>query len=241
MGVDEPAYILRTTDGGENWKVVYENKTKGMFLDAMDFSNDENGIVVGDPINGQFFIITSSDSGKKWQEIPAQHRPFADSGEACFAASGTNIREVSKSESVFVSGGLRSHIFIKNKKISLPILQGKESTGANSVAIKNRKTLIVVGGDFLQKDLIEGNCAISDDGGETWRKPQASPSGYRSCVEYLSKNKWITCGLNGVDISTDDGINWKKISDEGFNVCRKAKKGNAVYFAGAGKIGKLEQ
>lgn len=35
MGVSEPAYILRTIDGGETWKLVYENKTKGMFLDAM--------------------------------------------------------------------------------------------------------------------------------------------------------------------------------------------------------------
>src|SRR6476660_4572127 len=30
----EPAYILRTTDAGDSWKVVYENKTPGMFLDA---------------------------------------------------------------------------------------------------------------------------------------------------------------------------------------------------------------
>src|SRR5574339_938387 len=29
----KPAYILKTTDGGESWKVVYENLTKGMFLD----------------------------------------------------------------------------------------------------------------------------------------------------------------------------------------------------------------
>src|SRR4051794_808366 len=26
MGVGEPAYILRTVDGGDTWKVVYENK-----------------------------------------------------------------------------------------------------------------------------------------------------------------------------------------------------------------------
>jgi hypothetical protein len=40
MAVDAPAYILKTTDGGETWKVVYENKTKGMFLDAMDFARN---------------------------------------------------------------------------------------------------------------------------------------------------------------------------------------------------------
>src|SRR5689334_13613732 len=37
MAVEEPANILKTVDGGETWKVVYENPTKGMFLDAMEF------------------------------------------------------------------------------------------------------------------------------------------------------------------------------------------------------------
>src|SRR5687767_15448661 len=37
MSVDAPAYILKTIDGGETWKVVFENRTKGMFLDAMEF------------------------------------------------------------------------------------------------------------------------------------------------------------------------------------------------------------
>ena len=37
MGIGEPAYILRTADAGSSWKVVYENKTKGMFLDAWNF------------------------------------------------------------------------------------------------------------------------------------------------------------------------------------------------------------
>jgi hypothetical protein len=59
-------------------------------------------------------------------------------------------------------------------------------------------------------------------------------------VEYIKKDRWITCGLNGVDISEDNGSNWKPISDQSFHVCRKAKKGSIVYFAGGnGKIGKL--
>jgi len=240
MGVAEPAYILRTADGGKTWNLVYENYTKGIFLDAMEFWNQQSGIIIGDPINGRFVIIRTFDGGKTWKNIPEHNNPVADSGEACFASSGTNIRKLNKSESVFVSGGLTSHFFIRDKKILLPLLQGKESTGANSIAIKNEKTMVVVGGDFLQKDSVKGNCAFTNDGGNTWHLPATSPSGYRSCVEYLSKRKWITCGLNGVDITSDDGMNWQKISDESFNVCRKAKKGNAVYFAGNGQIGRLE-
>ena len=242
MGVDEPAYILRTSDGGNSWKVVYKNLAKGMFLDAMAFWNNQTGYAVGDPIDGQFFMVRALKGGKIWQEVPESNRPVADSGEACFAASGTNLRALSTSETVFVSGGLSSHIFLAGKKLSLPMAHGTESEGANSVAVKNTRTWVVVGGDFLHKDSTYGNCAVTFDGGLTWHSPTKPPAGYRSCVEYLSKNKWITCGLTGVDISGDNGMTWEPISDQGFNVCRKAKKGSAVYFAGSGgRIARLQE
>ena len=240
MGVDTPAYILRTTDGGDTWKTVYENNTKGMFLDAMEFWNEESGIVVGDPINNKFYITRTFDGGKTWQEIPPQNYPLADSGEACFASSGTNIRKLNKQEAVFVSGGVKSRMFIRDNRIELPIVQGKETTGANSVAVKNSKIMIVVGGDFTAKDSVGKNCCITIDGGKTFFFPTTPPHGYRSCVEYIDKTQWISCGLNGTDISNDEGKNWNWISRESFNVCRKAKKGKAVFFAGgAGRIGKL--
>ena len=101
MGTGEPAYILKTNDGGESWKVVYENKTKGMFLDAMEFWNEKAGIVIGDPIDGKFFVARTFDGGNSWTSVPEKNRPVADSGEACFAASGTNIRSLDKDEAVF--------------------------------------------------------------------------------------------------------------------------------------------
>ena len=240
MGVGAPAYILRTTDGGDTWKVVYENKEKGMFLDAMEFWNEDSGIVLGDPINNKFFIGRTFDGGASWQSIPDENIPLADSGEACFASSGTNVRALTKKEAVFISGGLRSRLFIRDKKIELPVIQGKETTGANSIAVKNSRTFIIVGGDFTTKDSSTKNCAISTDRGRTFTTPAIPPHGYRSCVEWLYKNKWICCGLNGVDYSKDDGHTWTWISKEGFHVCRKAKKGKAVFFAGSGgRIGKL--
>ena len=240
MGISEPAYILRTSNGGESWNVVFKDTAKGMFLDAIEFWNDRSGIVIGDPIHNRFFIGRTFDGGKTWRSIPGENRPLADSGEACFASSGTNIRKLNKSEAVFITGGLSSHLFIRDKKIKIPILQGYTSAGANSIAVKNKKTMMVVGGDFLAKNATDKNCAITADGGNSWRVPETFPAGYRSCVEYVGKNNWITSGLNGVDISNDDGNNWTPISKESFHVCRKAKKGNAVYFAGNnGKIGKL--
>ncbi len=240
IGIGEPAYILKTVDAGETWKLVYQNKTKGMFLDAMEFWNEQSGIVIGDPIDNKFFIARTFDGGNTWRDIPKQNYPVADSGEACFASSGTNIRALANDEACFITGGLRSRLFIRDKKIDLPILQGKESTGANSIAVKNKKTMIVVGGDFTAPELTLRNCFKTTNGGKTWTAPAQAPHGYRSCVEFLGSSNWMCCGLNGVDYSGDDGKKWYLISDESFHVCRKAKNGKSVFLAGEnGKIGRL--
>ena len=126
MAVDAPAYILKTNDAGETWKVVFEDKTPGMFLDAMEFWNEQAGIVLGDPINSRFFIARTFDGGTTWKEIPDQYKPVADSGEACFAASGTNIRALDRDEAIFISGGTKSRAFIRDQTVQLPLVQGKE-------------------------------------------------------------------------------------------------------------------
>lgn len=239
MGVASPAYILKTTDGGQTWKKVYENRDTSMFMDAMDFFDAQNGMVIGDPLQGKVFIAKTQDAGNTWQTLTGKEHTAA-AGEAFFASSGTNIRMYSKNGFVFASGGKKSSLFMPGLKKDLPLIQGKETTGANSIAIKGKKILIVMGGDFMTKDATTDNCFVSIDGGKTFAAPLVGPHGYRSCVEYLAGKNWIACGLNGVDYSTDEGKNWSWISKESFHVCRKAKQGSAVYFAGGGgRIGKL--
>lgn len=246
MGVAEPAYILKTTNGGESWKIVYQNSAKGMFLDAMEFWNTNAGVVIGDPIDGKFFIIRTFDKGNTWQEIPFENRPVADSGEAFFAASGTNIRVLDRDEAVFVSGGVSSKLYSKKEPVVLPIIQGKETTGANSIAVwdtdklKGGNRMVIVGGDFNADTLSHNNCFYTTNKGKDWVKPSTPPHGYRSCVEYYSKTKLISCGLTGVDYSANGGNDWLWISKESFHVCRKAKSGDTIYLAGNnGKIGKI--
>lgn len=248
MAVGEPAYILKTIDGGENWRVVYENKTKGMFLDAMDFANNREGIVIGDPIDGKIFIAKTNDTGNTWEELDNDpERPSADKGEAFFAASGSNVKLFANDDYFMVSGGLRSRLFTNKRAIFIPLLQGKETTGANAIDVfddgipnKPGNRMIVVGGDFNADSLNHKNCFYTTNGGRTWLEPATPPHGYRSSVEYLSKKDVLSCGLNGVDYSSDGGKNWKWISKEGFHVCKIARLGTAIFLAGAnGKIGKL--
>ncbi len=248
LGIGEPAYILKTNDGGETWKVVYENKKKGMFLDAMDFATPRDGIVVGDPINGKAFIAKTSNSGNTWEELTEQQNHVAlDSGEAFFAASGTNVKLFENGQFFLVSGGLKSRMIGPKGATQLPLLQGKESTGANSidifdagVPIKPGKRMVIVGGDFSADTSREKNCVYSTDGGKTWKAPLIPPHGYRSSVEFIGEKNLLACGLNGVDHSEDGGKTWKLISKEGFHVVKIARVGRSIYLAGnKGKIGKI--
>lgn len=247
MAIDSPAYILKTVDGGATWKVVYENKTKGMFLDAMDFSDAMNGVVVGDPINGRTFLAYTTDNGNSWKDVPMDKRPAIDSGEAFFAASGTNIKLFRNGGYYIVSGGTKSRLITKATAQKLPLIQGKETTGANSIDVydngdprKPGKKIIVVGGDFKAPASTTKNCYYSINGGKSWKTPNNPPHGYRSCVEYLSPKDIIACGLNGVDYSSDGGRNWRLISGEGFHACKIARNGAAFFLAGEnGKIGKV--
>jgi hypothetical protein len=247
MAVDLPAIILKTTDGGKTWKEVFHDDRKGMFLDAMDFTQDGNGIVVGDPIDGKLFIANTNNYGNDWLvKNPEKNFYKVDTGEALFAASGTNIISSWNRKyllSLFVvTGGTKSRLFFDDSVYDLNIIQGKESTGANSIAINDNQHGVIVGGDFSHDSVSKNNCILFKFKGKNikFSYPETLPHGYRSCVTFINDNKLITCGTSGIDISNDGGLNWKLISDESFHVCTKAKKGNAVFLAGKdGRIAKL--
>ena len=99
---------------------------------------------------------------------------------------------------------------------------------------------MIVGGDFAHDTSREKNACLSHDGGKTWIIPAVAPHGYRSCVEFMGPGALIACGTSGVDITSDGGLHWQLISTTGFHVCRKAKKGKAVFLAGGhGRIARL--
>jgi len=245
MSVGEPAFILKTFNGGTSWKVVYEDSTKGMFLDAMEFWDNGNGIVVGDPIENKIYVARTSDYGITWKKYDSKTLPKTEEGEAMFASSGTNIRKLTSQEAMVVTGGKKSRLLIHERWIELPIVQGSTTTGANSVAVWNvpprKARIVVVGGDFQKDTAVAGNCIYSTNMGKHWKVPEIPPHGYRSCVEFIASKQLIACGTSGVDISNDGGRKWKLISKESFHVCQRSKTGTVVYLAGSkGRIAKLE-
>ena len=100
-----PARVYRTTSGGSNWSLCYENTDERVFLDSVAFLDDNRGIVMGDPIGDGLFLLATRDAGKTWR--PFKQVPRVQPGEAGFAASGTNMISID-GKKVFI--GLGSHL-----------------------------------------------------------------------------------------------------------------------------------
>jgi len=240
MSSGTPALILKTTDGGASWQVKYKNTDTAYFLDAMDFADPKHGLVLGDPINNKFVLLETTDAGEIWR--PFGNPPVALPGEAAFAASGTCLRVID--DNIFIAtGGFSARTLtgdIKYKKWTvapLPLLKGKSSQGAFSIA-KSSGKIIVVGGDYQKDTRQDSSACYSFDRGLSWRFPDKSTAGFQSCVEYIGYHTFISTGTSGSNISADDGKTWEKIDGTSYNVCRKAKHGKLVLLAGnGGKIG----
>lgn len=241
MSSGTPAYILKTVDGGQSWKEVYKNIDSAYFLDAMDFWGEQRGILVGDPINGHFLLMETTDGGDTWQQLDTSRTPRAFEGEAVFAASGTSLRCWGKSEFGFVTGGSHSRIFIHSKgqyeEERTNIQYGKNTRGAFSMCRQDFFGIALVGGDYVCDTCVTKNSFIISPK-TVYSKYPTDVKGYRSGIEILNAKMAIACGTSGSDIYFNN--TWQNISEESFHVVRKAKKGKSVFLAGSrGKIGKL--
>ncbi|MEN9598654.1 MAG: hypothetical protein RL596_965 [Bacteroidota bacterium] len=249
LAVAEPGLILKTKDGGKNWYKVFEDTTKGVFIDAMDFTGNK-GYAIGDPLDQHLYLLKTTDFGEHWRKIkPENTDPIFAANEAFFASSGSNIyagKKSLKNKLLFVSGGSATRLFSMPSLSAMPLelqLKMGGSSGANSIAISpNEKYGMIVGGDYAADTMAtaNSNIIIFRKGYIEMITPETAPHGYRSCVTYINENTLLTCGTSGIDISKDGGKNWTLISPLSFHVCATAKKGNTVYLAGStGKIAKL--
>lgn len=248
MSSGTPAVVLRTDNGGRSWTECYRSNDTAVFLDGMAWYGWSTGFVLGDPVNKQFLLLQTHDSGKTWQE--PEHgfrRPGAAQGEAAFAASNSCIRPAGNGL-VISTGGSRARVLISRYAghhlyplpVETPMIQGNASQGIFAAAFRNPLVGVIVGGDYLNDTLTLRNCYYTDNGGDTWTRPKIPPRGYRSSVEYVSKKKLVATGPSGNEISRNGGKTWMPLAGRGYHAVRKAKESAAVFFSGSdGRIGRL--
>lgn len=235
--------IWRTTDGGRTWSLRYQATDTTVFLDAIDFWDDRNGIVLGDPKDGRFFVLTTSDGGETWQEAPLASRPETREGEAAFAASGAVLVVDGMRGAWIGSGGRHARLFRTTDRaaswtaIDAPIRQGGTSTGIFGVTPAGKR-LLVVGGDYTQDDSTRANVGIYLPGQKAWAPaPTPPPGGFRSAVAAGRGGRLaITVGQAGSDISEDGGASWRLFDRTGFHAVRASA--NSTFFA-SGSNGRI--
>jgi photosystem II stability/assembly factor-like uncharacterized protein len=241
--------IYKTTDTGLTWSLQFQNTDPKAFLDAMSFWDEKHGVVFGDSVDGQLFILTTEDGGKKWSRVSPDTLPPAQVNEGAFAASGTNIALVGKTHAWIGTGAAaKSRVLFttdggKKWGISDTPIKSGPSSGIFSIAFRDAKHGVVVGGDYSKEAEAVENAAITSDGGLTWTLVSGL-SGFRSVVAYVPGGKpgvLIAVGPSGADLSEDDGKTWTPIKGPGFDTFSFAKDKPIGWGSGArGTIGKLQ-
>jgi photosystem II stability/assembly factor-like uncharacterized protein len=249
IGNGPASRIYKTTDAGKTWTLQFKNEDPKAFLDAMSFWDATNGIAFGDAVDGQFYILTTTDGGRVWSRVPTANLPPALENEGAFAASGTNIALFGKSYAWIGTGAaaksrvLRTSDRGRTWQIADTPLASGPSAGIFSITFRDEKHGVIAGGDYRKEQEAVDNLAVTSDGGVTWTLVKGL-SGFRSVVAYVpgvpGTKTLVALGPSGGDYSVDDGRTWTTIEGPGFHTFSFARGKQLGWGAGEnGAIGRL--
>jgi photosystem II stability/assembly factor-like uncharacterized protein len=247
IGPGEASRIYKTTDAGAHWTLQLKNTDPGVFLDAMAFWTPARGIAFSDSVDRQFVIFSTADGGGTWSRIPSSTLPEALPSEGAYAASGTNVAMFG-AEDVWIGTSaarvLRSSNGGKTWSVHPTPLATGSSAGIFSIAFRDARHGIIVGGDYRKEQESVDNVATTADGGVTWTLVrQRGLSGFRSAVAPVpnTARTWIAVGPVGADRSDDDGRTWTALQSDGFDTVSFGRRSQVGWATGArGRIARLD-
>jgi photosystem II stability/assembly factor-like uncharacterized protein len=244
-GPGEQSRIYKTNDGGNTWDLQFTNHEPKGFYDCMAFWDRAHGIALGDPIDGQFELITTDDGGAHWNPLPTPYRPHSLAEEGAFAASGSCITVQNNTNVWFVTGGNAARVFRSNNRgntwsaADAPVTHDSASSGVFSISFNGSNHGVIGGGDYKHPEREGPNLAYTEDGGLTWTLSQIRPEPYFSAVALDPNNGHHLLAVGSAHAAYTDDVEkgaWKASWDMNLNAVAFAGPGGAFAVGQKGKV-----
>ena len=253
VGVAEPAVVFHSADMGGSWEIVFEDTRSSAFLNGIRFFDDNNGIIIGDPIDGKWLIALTHDGGLSWDTVPSMNIPESDLNEFPYAASNSNFDIVG--DDIWIgTGGSQARVLHSNDQgVSWEIFDTPIKTGVMhgifTLDFYDRDHGIIAGGNWNGFYENDKNVAVTTDGGKNWTLvADGIDPNYTSCIHYipgtehqevLSLNDRVGFGGGRMMYSPDGGFNWILLNNKSFLTLQMSSL-NHGWMAGENRIARID-
>ncbi len=246
IGEGELSRVYRTADGGRSWTETFRNTDPAAFYDCLAFSDARHGLALSDPVDGKFRILSTADGGRSWRVLPSTGMPPALAGEFAFAASGTCLVATAGRAWFATGGGAAARVFRsadggRTWQVAQTPVPSGPSAGIYSLAFRDARHGIAVGGDFATPTVAPDAAAVSRDTGRTWRAAVTEPGEYRSGAAWVPRTgaTALAVGPTGSDISYDGGLTWHRFDTGSFDAVACARDGACWASGEQGRVARL--